>query len=188
MSFRSLALAFALFTLALAGAPVEAQTGIPRARIYATDATTGEAVPVAATAGVPGARLFGTESGVPVAIGPIEICDQQATISTASATTAAVVSASAGTRVMVCGFAFTIQGNATTANTAKLVRGTGATCGTGTADVTAAFQGAVTAGTPTPISYGGGLGTVARSGTSEAICITTTQASPVTGVLSYTRR
>lgn len=107
------------------------------------------------------------------------VCDQLVIISGSSAATAELVGLTAAQRINVCGFVLTGAG----ATTVKLVRGTGTACGTGTADVTAAFE----LGDNTNVPFGGTVGTVARLPAGSALCWTNGQAVQVSGVLSYAK-
>lgn len=127
-------------------------------RMFGTDPTTGAAVPVTATASI------------------LTPCDQSAVISGATAATAAIAAASTGKRVVVCGFTVTGGG----ATSFKLVYGTGATCGTGTADLT----GAMELGDNTSIGFGDGLSTI-RTPVSQALCWVNSAAVQISGVVSY---
>lgn len=106
-------------------------------------------------------------------------CDQSVAVSMATATTTQMVALTAAQRVLVCGFAF--SGGGTT--TAKFVRGTGANCATGQADVTAPFEFADNVS----VSYGGGAGTIFRLPTGEALCVTNGAAVQLSGVITYAK-
>jgi hypothetical protein len=107
------------------------------------------------------------------------VCDQAVAVSMSTATTTEMVALTAGQRVQVCGFALSAGG----ATTAKLVRGTGANCGTSTTDITAPFEFADNSS----LVYGNGVGTVVRLPTGTALCITTSQAVALSGVITYTK-
>lgn len=101
-----------------------------------------------------------------------------AIINVGAATTTVIVTAGAGTKVYVCGWWATLVG---TTPTFKLVRGTGASCGTGTADITGTF--APTAGNEL---FGGPI--QATNG-SNAVCGTTVGAgSSAQGYASYVQQ
>jgi hypothetical protein len=107
------------------------------------------------------------------------VCDQTVAVSMSTATTTEMVALTAGQRVHVCGFALSAGG----ATTAKLVRGTGANCGTSTTDITAPFEFADNSS----LVYGNGVGTIVRLPSGTALCITTSQAVALSGVITYTK-
>lgn len=97
-----------------------------------------------------------------------------ATINVSTATTTQLVALSAGKIVYVCDFGMTISQVVTTANTIKFVYGTGASCGTGTTDLTGPFgAGGVTAAAPIVV-LSGHTGTAFSAPPGNAICVTTT--------------
>lgn len=106
-------------------------------------------------------------------------CDLAVAVSMNTATTTEFVALTAAQRVHVCGFALSGGG----ATTAKFVRGTGANCGTGTADVTAPFE----LGDNTSIAYGNGVGTIFRLPAGSALCITNSAALQLSGVITYAK-
>ncbi len=111
-------------------------------------------------------------------------------ISITTATTTALVAPSGVLTVFVCSFSMTISQVVTTANTIKFVRGTGATCGTGTADLTGAFgTGGVTAAAPLAVTSGSG-GTQFKGNANDGICATTTigGSAAFVGVLTYVQQ
>lgn len=115
------------------------------------------------------------------------IAKANAIINITTAATTQLVALSASTIVYVCSINMTISQVVTTANTIKFVYGTGASCGTGTTDITGAFgSGGVTAGLPLVVNAGYG-GTVFKNIAGNALCATTTIGASAffTGVLSY---
>jgi hypothetical protein len=113
-----------------------------------------------------------------------------AVINISTATTTSIVAAVAGATVYVCDFVITISQVATTANTLKFVTGTGATCGTGTTDLTGAFgAGGVTAAAPIVIASAS-TGTTIKSVVGGGICATTTIGATASfvGVLIYVQQ
>lgn len=110
-----------------------------------------------------------------------------AAVNISTAATTAIVAPVGGQIVYVCAFSMTISQVVTTANTIKFVRGTGATCGTGTNDLTGAFgTGGVTAAAPITVSMGFG-GTLFKGATSDGVCATTTigGSGAFVGVVTY---
>ena len=111
---------------------------------------------------------------------------QSAIINFSSATTTSLVapaasgSGVAATRVVVCGFSFTMVG-AATANTFKLEYGTGSTCGTGTVVMTGTYTASVTVGSSTVVSFSTPFATTAN----QRLCGVTTTADSVQGTLVY---
>lgn len=112
---------------------------------------------------------------------------QQVAISITTATTTALVAPVAGQSVYVCGFTFTISQVVTTPNTLRFIQGTGATCGTGTVNVSGLYgDGGVTAAAPIVVIYspvGAGIRTTAGNG----LCVTTAIGATASfqGILSY---
>ena len=106
-------------------------------------------------------------------------CGTSVAISTAAASTISLVAETALQRISVCSFVL----NGAGATTAKFVRGTGATCGTGTADVTGAMK--LIDGSSIP--HGDGSGVVFRLPVGERLCLTNSAAIQVSGVLTYAK-
>ena len=105
-------------------------------------------------------------------------CNQSVVISMSAATTAQLVALVAGQRIHVCGFV--LQGAAVT--TIKFVSGTGANCGTGTADLTGPFAFNTT---PSTVPFGSGVGRAFSTPIGAALCATNSQAAQVQGVASF---
>lgn len=106
-------------------------------------------------------------------------CDQTAAISTAAAATGQLVALTAGQRIAVCSYVL----NGAGATTAKFVRGTGAACGTGTADVTGAMK--LIDGSSIP--HGSGAGALFRLPAGEALCLTNSAAVQVSGHVTFAK-
>jgi hypothetical protein len=118
------------------------------------------------------------------------VAKASAAINITTAATTALVAPSAGLTVYVCSFSMTISQVVTTANTIKFVRGTGATCGTGTADLTGAFgTGGVTAAPPIVVASGAG-NTQFKGSSGDGVCATTTigASAAFVGVLTYVQQ
>lgn len=118
------------------------------------------------------------------------VAKSTAIISITTATTTQLVALSGTTIVYVCSVSMTISQVVTTANTIKFVYGTGASCGTGTADITGAFgTGGVTAAPPLSLTMGFG-GTVFKNIAANALCATTTigGSAAFVGVLTYVQQ
>lgn len=108
-------------------------------------------------------------------------CDQTPTtpFSLATISTTQIVGLTAGQRITVCGFVLSGGG----ATTAKFVRGTGANCGTGTADVTPAFE----LGDNVSLPFGSGVGMVFRLPAGEALCVVNSVAVQLSVHLVYSK-
>lgn len=100
-----------------------------------------------------------------------------AAISVAAATTTQIVALADGKRLYVTSFDMMSAG---TLN-ATLVYGTGTNCGTGTTSLTGAYPLIAQAG----ISKGNGTGSVLIIPASNALCITTSGTSQLSGSVSY---
>lgn len=97
-----------------------------------------------------------------------------AVINVTTATTTQLVALAASQSIYVCEFTLTISQVVTTANTIKFVYGTGASCGTGTTDLTGAFgTGGVTAAAPIVVASGTTANSF-KTAASNALCVTTT--------------
>lgn len=119
-----------------------------------------------------------------------EVAKSSAIINITTATTTQLVALSGTTIVYVCDFSFTVSQVVTTANTLKFVYGTGASCGTGTTDLTGTFgAGGVTAAAPIVVSATS-VGTVFKNIAGNALCATTTIGASAffTGVLTYVQQ
>lgn len=111
-------------------------------------------------------------------------------IAISTAATTSLIAPVSGSAIYVCSFAVTISNVVTTANTIKFQYGTGATCGTGTQDLTGAFgTGSVTAGTPTTVSASMN-GTLFSTPVSQRLCAVTTIGATgfFSGVLTYVQQ
>jgi hypothetical protein len=119
-----------------------------------------------------------------------EIAKTSVVISITSAATTSLVAPSASTVIYVCGFSMSISQVVTTANTIKFQTGTGATCGTGTADQTGAYgTGGVTAGIPIVVAMSPGH-TIFKSAAADRLCAVTTigASAAFMGVLTYVQQ
>jgi hypothetical protein len=116
----------------------------------------------------PGLFAQGTSTGV---------CSGQAAISVAAAGTSQIVPLVTGQQIRICHLSL----SSSVAITVQLVSGTGSNCGTGTANITGAYQNVVTfAISPGPVA-----GPFAPSG--AAVCLVITGTSPtVGGVVTWT--
>jgi len=103
-------------------------------------------------------------------------CSNSAVVNVTAAATTQLVALSSSTNIRVCSVAITMSA----AGTAQFVSGTGANCGTGTANVTGAF----TLATGTPLALSAANGSLFRAGASNALCLTAVTGN-VTGVISY---
>jgi|GEM_PF-3069960 hypothetical protein len=106
--------------------------------------------------------------------------DSSVPISVATATTVELVPAVAGQSIFVTHYNFVAAG----AGSVKLVSGTGANCGTGTADVTGNYTLTASAA----VEAGSGLGVLAIVAPGRALCITNAAAVGMYGLLSFAQR
>lgn len=103
-------------------------------------------------------------------------CNQSAVVNVTAAATTQIVALSGTTRIRVCGFSVSMSA----AGTAQWVQGTGANCGTGTANLT----GVVTLATGTPWSVAAGQGAAFIGTPGAALCLAAVTGN-VTGFLNY---
>ena len=120
----------------------------------------------------------------------IVAADTSAPVNISSPATTQIVAAVASKTVHITGFGVTVSTSAATPQTFTIVQGTGTNCAVGQLTLAGPFTGGiqetlVAESLPTVITYGGGLGQIAQSQTSGAVCITTTGAQPVGGMLSF---
>ncbi len=106
-------------------------------------------------------------------------CDSSVLLTVSTATTTQAVALASGKTIYVCGFVL----NGAGATTTKLVYGTGTNCGTGTTSLTPAF----TLASGTNVVFGGGLGFVAKTASSSALCITNSAAVAANVLVAYTQ-
>ena len=104
-------------------------------------------------------------------------CPNTAVINVAAAATTQLVALAASQIIRVCGFTITAD---TAATTATFVYGTGANCGTGTTAIT----GAMRMQDEGNISQVSGNGSVFRTASANALCLTTATGA-VTGFVTY---
>jgi hypothetical protein len=131
-----------------------------------------------------------------VAAGILDPCASSAVVKTSavinitSATTTQLVAISGTTTIYVCSYAFTVSQVVTTPNTLTFVRGTGASCGTGTTALTGLYgDGGVTAAQPITIQSGSGA-TMFKTTAGAALCATTVigASGSFQGVISYVQQ
>lgn len=111
-------------------------------------------------------------------------------IAISTAATTSLIAPVSGSAIYVCGFVLTISDVVTTANTIKFQYGTGATCGTGTQDLTGSFgTGSVTAGIPTTVAAVMN-GSLFSTPISQRLCAVTTIGATgfFSGVLTYVQQ
>jgi hypothetical protein len=118
----------------------------------------------------------GVSSGL---LAGIVACDSSASLTMTTATTTQLVALQSGKSVYICGFVINGGGSTTT----RLVQGTGTNCGTGTTNITPAFN--LTSGTA--IAHGGGLGYLAKNAAGSAVCATNSAAATSNIFLTYTQ-
>ena len=138
-----------------------------------------------ATVSTTGAQKVDGSAVTQPVVGPEILCNNSVVINQSSATTTQLIALSGTTRIYVC-HVLVNQIGAATAPTFKFVYGTGASCGSGTTNLTGAISGSATAGVPTNTNFGGnGVGYVFSTPAGQALCITTTTTQAQTGVLTY---
>jgi hypothetical protein len=96
-----------------------------------------------------------------------------------TATTTELVALTSGKKVYVTAWDATANGT----TTFKLVAGTGTNCGTGTTNLTAAYDWAAQSG----LTKGSGLGPVLVAPVGNAVCGVNSAAIHVAGSLAYTK-
>jgi len=107
-----------------------------------------------------------------------------------TAATTSLVAPVTNASIYICGFSLTISQVVTTANTFRLVYGTGATCGTETVNLTGTYgSGGITAGIPLSINFTTGSAAMTTP-VSQRLCATTTVGASANfqGVLTYVQR
>lgn len=132
----------------------------------------------ATAATVPGgAQMAGARSGANM----VELIQASASavISVSTATTTQLVALSGSTKIYVTSFDVIAGGT----GNFKFVYGTGASCGTGTTDLTGNYNLTAQAG----IAKGSGLGPVLVVPAGNALCVTTSAAVQMSGSVSYTQ-
>lgn len=119
-----------------------------------------------------------------------KIAKTSAIINITTAATTQLVALSGITIIYVCDFSLTISQVVTTANTLKFVYGTGASCGTGTTDLTGAFgAGGVTAAAPIVVTSSS-TATTFKTPAGNALCATTAIGATAffSGVVTYVQQ
>lgn len=105
-------------------------------------------------------------------------CANSAVINVTAAATTELVSLTASQVIRVCSFTITES----LSGTAKFVYGTGSNCGTGTTDLT----GAMAVGTNSAISQSSGNGSLFRTASANALCLTAVTGN-ITGFVTYAK-
>lgn len=136
---------------------------------------------VALTAAAEPVRVAGTggdNGGAPGngIVYQVTACDGSAAVTVTAGATTQIVALATGNRIRVC--AFTVHMSA--AGTFQWKSGTGASCGTSTANIT----GAIPAATNDGVSIGNGLGELFVTPVSHALCLTAVTGNAV-GFISY---
>lgn len=145
----------------------------------AFDAATGAAPP--ANAILMGGLASGATGGFVTAI---PVCDSFANINISTATTTLLVTGVSGRHVRICH----IDMIPLAADNVGIISGTGATCGTGSAAIVGTtsatgYNMAANGG----IAAGSGLGQVMRTvATGDSVCLITSAATQLSGVIAYT--
>lgn len=134
-----------------------------------------------------GQLISGAGSNGPVAV---VTADNSVAVSLSATNPTQIVAASTGLSIYVTGFGLTIGTTAATAQTVQFVYGTGTNCATGQTVMTGALSGATLVSSsgdnlPTYVTYGGGVGMVAKTPASQALCLKLTGTQPVGGIVSF---
>jgi hypothetical protein len=124
-----------------------------------------------------GIRTGGRGSDSVATNSPIIACDQIAVFSVSASSTSAIVAASGSRRVRVCQATF----GASAAGTFRFISGTGASCGTGTSNVT----GAIPIALNSIYQAGTGVGMIMQSVAGDAFCIQTASSAAGEGYLTF---
>lgn len=111
-------------------------------------------------------------------------CSKVAIVAQSSASTLKIITGSTNVATYLCGWDLSMVG-AATANTFKMVKGTGTNCGTGTTDITAAWRTTVTVGAAFELTWGGYGVTLPPVPVNTDVCVTTTTVDRVDGIISY---
>lgn len=93
-------------------------------------------------------------------------CVSGAVVNVTAGATTQVIAQSSSTAIRICSIVLTISAP----GTAAFVQGTGSNCGTGQASLT----GPMTMTTGVPISFGSGMGSVLRTSSAQAFCLSAT--------------
>jgi hypothetical protein len=110
------------------------------------------------------------------------VCPNKAKLNTLGAATTQIVALSGATKIRIC--TATISNNNATATTLKFVEGTGANCGTGTADVSALMNIGATSTAPVFLNYGSTAPLTITTG-GDALCLTSSAASSLEITITY---
>lgn len=151
-------------------------TGAPRVSI-ASDST-GPAYNGATASAVPARAAFVGTNSTGNLVGLIG-CDNHALLNMSTATTTEIVALTAGQIIYVCSYDVMAGGT----SNVKFVRGTGTNCATGQADISSNYPLIAQTG----ISRGSGLGTVFRTTSGNALCVTSSAAVTVAVDVTYTK-
>jgi hypothetical protein len=151
-------------------APAQVNVSSPAVVKDQASSATGSAAPSAAI--YAGGNSSGNLAG-------IVACDSSAQLTVSTATTTQMVSLASGKTIYICGFLLNGGGAAT----AKLVYGTGTNCATGLTSLTPAF----TLASGTSLTFGGGVGYVAKTIAGNALCITNSTAAAANVLVAYTQ-
>lgn len=117
-----------------------------------------------ATAGL---QVGGLGSGASGTLYQFTACDQSAQAAIAATATTQLVALVSGRRVRVCSYQISA---ANSTSTAQFVEGTGTNCGTGTANLSPAFNMAANSG----YTRGSGIGELFATSTANALCLSVT--------------
>lgn len=126
---------------------------------------------------VAGAQIGGLGSGAAGTLYGMTACDSSAVVSVAAGATAAIAAGVSGRRIRVCAFSLSAD---TAATTAQWKQGTGTTCGTGTANLSGAYNMAV----GVPLTSGSGLGELFKTAATADLCLTAVTGA-VAGLVTY---
>jgi hypothetical protein len=118
-------------------------------------------------------------SPAPAQVGPINpiLCNKTVILNIAAAGTTQLVAPVTGTTINLCGWHVTTT---TTAGTFQLSFGTGATCGTGTVNITSPLSVSSTAPSADHTNYASSSGA-----TGAGLCVTTATSATISGVFWF---
>ena len=116
-------------------------------------------------------------------LAPIVVCGSTVVVSQASSGTTLLVALSAGKKIYVCHYNLYAGGTVNVELEAGTTAGVGTGCTAGTSGVTGMYN-MTTQGN---VSAGNGIGFIAQTPASAALCINTSASQPVGGIVSYTQ-
>jgi len=128
---------------------------------------------------VTAASFFDPCSQYPMSVAPINF---------SAATGAQLIAGVSSANIYVCGMYYQDAGRATTANTGQFSYGTGSVCATGTTNIGGVITGGLTAGANATTIDVPPASTMFTVPMGDALCLTPTQTSTITGYVDYVQR